>query len=166
MDRFELSQVNFGLLIDNRVPPTQYKPEWFAAPYDSGVEILQQRGKTKEDVAKTLSSAYINDAHEAVKRWNGIGDKENFDWAKALQKSYINSELSRPLAKAAKRLAENEDVDLLPIYGQISSIIASEASGLTQASTIDYTHYRPFMKSGNPVMDKILGGMPSDDPLS
>lgn len=165
MDRFELSQVNFGLLIDGRVPATQYKPDWFAAPYDKATEILQQKGATKEDVAKILSSAYINDAHEAVKRWNGIGDMKNFDWAKALQKSYINSELSRPLAKAAKRLAENEDVDLLPIYSQLSSIIASEASGLTQASTIDYTHYRPFMKSGNPVMDKILGGMPSDGPI-
>ena len=165
MNHEELSTVCFGLVLEGRHPATMYKPEYFTTPYDKGVEILQQKGATKEDVAKVISSAYLSDASSAVHKFNGIGEYQNFDWSKALIKAHRNFELSRKWSKAAKKLAENEEVDLLPLQGELSSIIANETSGLAQASTIDYTHYRPFMKSGNPVMDKILGGMPSDGPI-
>lgn len=165
MNLQELSEVNFGLCLDGRVPATIYQPVWFSTPYDKGIEILQQKGATKEDVAQVLSSAYINDAHNAVKKWNGIGDTENFDWAKAIATAYRKGELSRRLAKASKKLAENEDVDILPLYGDLGNLISEESSGLSLASTIDATHYKPFIKSGNPVLDKILGGIPADGPI-
>ena len=165
MNLQELSEVNFGLCLEGRIPATAYKPQWFSTPYDKGIEILQQKGATREDVAQVLSSAYINDAHNAVKKWNGIGDKENFDWAKAIADASKKGDLSRSLSKVVKKLAENEEVDLLPLYGALGNMVADESVGLTQASQIDYQHYKPFMKSGNPVMDKILGGIPSDGPI-
>lgn len=165
MNLQELSEVNFGLCLDGRVPATIFRPEWFSTPYDRGIEILQQKGATKEDVAQVLSSAYINDAHNAVKKWNGIGEYENFDWAKAIATAHRKGKLSVRLAKASKKLAENEDVDILPLYGDLGNLISEESSGLSLASTIDATHYKPFIKSGNPVLDKILGGIPADGPI-
>jgi hypothetical protein len=161
----ELSEVCFGLVLEGRHPATMYKPEHFATPYDQGIEILQKKGSTKEDVAKIVASSYLSDASSAVHKFNGIGEYQNFDWSKALVKAQRSYELSRSLSKASKKLAENDDVDMLPIYGKLGSLIANEASGLAQASSIDYSHYKPFMKSGNPVMDKILGGIPTDGPI-
>jgi hypothetical protein len=115
MNLQELSEVNFGLCLEGRVPATIFRPEWFAVPYNRGIEVLQQKGATKEDVAQVLSSAYINDAHNAVKKWNGIGDTENFDWPKAIATASRKGELSRRLSKLVKKLADNEEVDILPL---------------------------------------------------
>jgi hypothetical protein len=161
----QLSEINFGLVLSGRYPATAYKPEYFSAPYDRGIEILQKSGATKEDVAKEVNSAYLSDASSAVHKFNGIGEYQNFDWVKALTGAKRNYELSRKLTKTVKKLADNDDVDLLPLYSDLGTIISSESSGLAPASSIDYSNYKPFMKSGNPVMDKILGGIPTDGPI-
>ena len=161
----QLSEVNFGLVLTDRFPATLYRPDDFTAPYDEGIRILQQKGATKEDVAKVIASSYLQDASSAVHQFNGIGEYQNFDWSKSLGQAKRNYEVSRRLAKASKKLAENENVDMLPIYGDLGNIIADESSGLTQASTIDAEHYGPFIKSGNPVLDKVLGGIPADGPI-
>lgn len=163
MNNEQLSELNFGLIMDERVPVAMYKSVWFSAPYDKAVELLLKKGTAKEDLAKVISSAYMTDAHNAVKKMNGLG--ESLDWAKTLQTSYYNVQIGEKLQKHAKRLKENDPVDLLSIYGEIGSLVASESVGLTQASQIDYQNYKPFMKSGNPIMDKILGGIPSDGPI-
>lgn len=159
----ELSQVNFGLIVDQRVPPTLYKPEWFYPPYDAGVKILLEKGATTEDVAKVVNPAYINDAHEAVCKWNGIG--ESFNWAKALQTAYENFVRGDKFVKLGKKLKNNENVDILPLYGELSSAIANEGSGLKAASEIDYKTYKPFMPCGYKPIDETLGGIPSDGPI-
>jgi hypothetical protein len=161
----ELSEVNFGLVMEGRQPPSLYKPSWFTAPFDKGIEILLQPGSSREDVAKVLSSAYINDAHDAVKHWNGIGETENFDWVKSLRSAYENFERGRTFEKLAKKYKENEHVDILPLYSEIGSAIASESFGLKAASEIDYTAYKPFMKSGYAPIDNTLGGIPTDGPI-
>ncbi len=163
MNNHELSELNFGLITDNRVPVEQYKPEWFSTPYDKGVQILLQKGMTIEDVAKVLSSQYMNDAHDSVKRMNGLG--ESVDWAKALRTSYYNKERGRKLQKIGKKLEENSNVDLLPLYGEIGASIAEETSGLSLLSEIDYKTYKPFKLTGYAPIDKVLGGIPSDGPI-
>ena len=90
MDIQELSEVNFGLCLEGRVPASMYKPEWFCTPYDKAIQVLMEPGAKKEDVAKVLSSSYISDAHDAVHKWNGIGDKENFDWPASLRQAAEN----------------------------------------------------------------------------
>lgn len=165
MDKQELSEVNFGLLLESRRLPSLYKPEWFSTPYDKGVEILMKQGATKEDVAKVISSAYISDAHDAVHKWNGIGDKENFDWTQALRDAHENEQRGKKLIKIGKKLENNEDVDILPLYSELGSAIANESFGLKPASEIDYKSYKPFMKSGYAPIDNTLGGIPTDGPI-
>lgn len=159
----ELSQVNFGLIIDERVPVSLYKSEWFYPPYDAGIKVLLEKGAAKEDVAKVVNPAYINDAHEAVCKWNGIG--ESFNWAKALQTAYDNFQRGDKFVRLGKKLKENQPVDILPLYGELSSAIANEGSGLKAASDIDYKTYKPFMKCGYAPIDHTLGGIPSDGPI-
>lgn len=163
MNNEQLSELNFGLIIDERVPVTMYKPVWFSAPYDKAVELLLQKGATKEDLAKVISSSYLTDAHNSVKKMNGLG--ESMDWAKTLQTSYYNVQIGDKLQKFARKLKENDPVDLLPLYGEIGSLVSNESTGLSLASEIDAVHYKPFIKSGNPVIDKILGGIPADGPI-
>ena len=161
----ELSEVNFGLVMEGRVPPTMYKPAWFTTPYDKGMEILLKPGAAKEDVAHALSSAYINDAHDAVKHWNGIGETENFDWTKSLRIAYENFERGRQFEKIGKKMKENEEVDILPLYAQLGAAISQESFGLKPASEIDYKSYKPFKKTGYAPIDNTLGGIPSDGPI-
>ena len=161
----ELSEVNFGLVIDSRIPPTMYKSEWFTTPYDTAMKVLLKPGATKEDVAKVISSAYLNDAHESVKKWNGIGETQNFDWTKSLRVAYERFELGKSLAKDAKKLQENEDVDILPVYSKLGAIVTQDMVGLRPASEIDYKTYKPFKKSGYAPIDNTLGGIPSDGPI-
>lgn len=161
--RRDLSLVNFGLIMAGRQPATIYKPEWFNTPYDKGVEILQKKGATVEDVAKVINPDYLNDAHESVSHWNGIG--EEIDWVKCLVVAYENEGLGKRLKKVSRQLEENQDVDLLSLSAEMNSIATRSSFGLTKASKIDYSNYKPFMKSGDPTMDKILGGIPTDGPI-
>lgn len=165
MDWHELSEIAFGLCLEGRVPVTAVKADYFDAPYDQGIKVLSKKGATREDVAKVLNSQVISDAHDAVHKWNGIGDKEGFDWIKALTDAARNKVLGKTLRKAASRLEENDEVDLLPIFGDLQSIVAGASSGLSLATTVDYSVYKPFCKSGNPHLDKILGGFPADGPI-
>lgn len=165
MNRDELSEVNFGLVLEQRVPPSMYKKEWFSPPYDGGIDILMKQGATKEDVAKVLSSSYISDAHDAVHKWNGIGEYENFDWPKALRIAFENEERGRRLEKVSKKLKGNESVDLLALYSELGTVISSESFGLKPATEINYKSYKPFMLCGYEPIDKTLGGIPSDGPI-
>ena len=161
----ELSEVNFGLVIDGRLPATLYKPEWFCTPYDKGIEVLLQKGKVKEDVAKVVSPEYISDAHDSVKRWNGIGETENFDWATSLKNAYINAERGKKFQKMGKKLENNDDVDILALYSELGSAIANESSGLQLLKDVDYKNYKPFKKCGYAPIDNTLGGIPTDGPI-
>lgn len=165
MDWRELSTVNFGLILEGRQPPTLYKSEWFSTPYDQGVEVLLQKGATREDVAKVLSSVYISDAHDAVHKWNGVGDKENFDWQKSLREAYDNFERGRKFEKIARKFKENEPVDLLPLHGELTAAINQGSTGLRPASEIDFSHYKPFKATGYSPIDSTIGGIPSDGPI-
>lgn len=165
MNRQQLSEICFGLILTDRHPVTLYKPSWFSTPYDSGVELLMQKGATREDVSKVISSAYIQDASTAVHKFNGIGEYKNFDWAKALRVSYNNEERGRKLQKMGKKLQENEEVDLLPLYAEIGSSISEETSGLSLLGEIDYNTYKPFQLTGYEPLDKVLGGIPTDGPI-
>lgn len=165
MNREQLSELNFGLVLDGRQPASMYKSQWFTEPYDTGIEILLKQGATKEDLAKVISSSYLNDAHDSVKRMNGLGETENFDWSKSLRLAYERYELGNSLAKDVKKLKENEDVDILPIYSKLGAIINSESFGLRAASEIDYKNYKFFKPTGYAPIDNTIGGIPSDGPI-
>ncbi len=165
MNHRDLSEVVFGLIMENRLPVETVRSSYFDAPYDKGIEILAKKGASREDVAKSLSSSYISDAHDAVHKWNGIGDKENFNWIQALMESYHNLERGKRFIKIGKKLQENEPVDLLPVYSDLGSAIAGHSMGLRPLSDIDISHYTPFMESGDPVHDAILGNFPNDGPV-
>ena len=165
MNNYQLSELNFGLIIDGRVPVTLYKSDWFAAPFHKGVEILLQKGATREDVAKVVSQEYMNQAHGSVKNMNGLGKQENFDWAKALRVSSNNETRGEKLVRIGKKLKDNDEVDLLPLYAEIGSSISEETSGLSLLGEIDYNTYKPFQLTGYAPIDKVLGGIPTDGPI-
>jgi hypothetical protein len=165
MNHHDLSEVVFGLVLEARVPVESVRPEFFDVPYDKGIEILSKKGATREDVAKVLNSRFISDAHDAVHKWNGISEKENFDWVKALVDADYHLSLSKRLDKASKRLRENDDVDLLPLFGELSSAVSGQQSGLRPLAEVDIENYKPFMDCGDPVFDAILGNFPNDGPV-
>lgn len=165
MNRRDISEICYGLVQEQRHPATLYRPEMFVEPYDKAIEILQKKGATKEDVAKVLASSYMTDAADAVHRFNGLGEYQNYDWVKALNDAWFNDTVGKKFQKIGKKLQENEEVDLLPLYGELTSAIAKESSGLTLGSEIDFKTYKPFKKSGYAPIDNTLGGIPSDGPI-
>jgi hypothetical protein len=158
MNRDELSELNFGLILDERVPPTMYRPEWFSVPYDKGVEILLKPGATREDVAKTINSSYLNDAHDSVKRMNGLG--ESLDWATSLRDAWMNEQLGKKFQKIGKKLVENESIELIDLYSDISATLAKESNETQLLKDIDYKNFTPMVESGWDVIDDIVGGIP------
>lgn len=167
MDVFELSEKNFGLALEGRQSAKSFDASDFVPPYDEAIRILQTEGSTKEDLAKSkaISADVLQRAHDAVHRLNGLGEYENFDWYKALKEAKRSYDFAKASRKYLDRMERNEEVDMVSMHSQLSALIHNEAFGLTPASMIDYTHYKPFQKSGWDVIDNILGGIPSDGPI-
>lgn len=167
MDAFELSEINFGLVQESRVSAKSYSPEDFLPPYDEFIRILQQEGASKEDLAKckSASAVILQKAHDAVKRLNGLGEFENFDWRTALIEATRKYNFSRKHKRDLEKLERNEEVDLMPFYGDMGAMVAGESTGLVLASEVDYKTYKPFMKCGYAPLDNVLGGIPTDGPI-
>lgn len=165
MDWHDLSLTNFGLVMAGRRDATEYTPDMFFPPFDKGIKaMLKPRGR-REDAAKIVPHSELQAAHDAVSGMNGLGEPENFDWKGELIKASDAYRRGRMFKKTGELLERNEDVDLLPLYGDLTSALAGQSSGLTLASQIDYKHYQPFMKSGYAPIDTIIGGIPSDGPI-
>lgn len=160
----EIAEVCFGLVLAGRHPATLYKPDYFPVPYDSAMEILQKKGATKEDLSKVISSSYMVEASEAVHKFNGLGEYQNYDWSKALIQAYQNHERGRKFEKLSKAMQNNEPVDVLPLYAELGASIANETSGLQLLNTIS-SDYKPFKPCGYEPLDAVLGGIPSDGPI-
>lgn len=167
MDIFELSEKNAGLVMEGRYSAQMYDANDYITPYDEIIRILQQPGATKEDLAKSkvISAKILQDCHDAVKRLNGLGEFENFNWQEALIKAKRQYDAGKALKKVGERAERNEEVEWLPVQGLITSLAINDSFGLTQASQVDYSSYKPFKKSGTKVIDDILGGFPSDGPI-
>ncbi|HEY6020129.1 MAG TPA: AAA family ATPase [Candidatus Paceibacterota bacterium] len=167
MDVFELAEKNAGLVLEGRASAQMYAPDDFVSPYDEIIRILQQPGACKEDLAKSkvVSAKILQDCHDAVKRLNGLGEFENFDWRTALIKAKRDYDLGRVLKKSGERAERNEEVDWLQLQGMLTSRSVNDSFGLTKAADVDYDHYKPFKKCGHKAIDGILGGLPSDGPI-
>lgn len=167
MDIFELSEINAGLVTEGRASANMYSPDDYVSPYDEIIRILQVPGACKEDLAKSksISAKVLQDCHDAVRRLNGLGEFENFDWREALIKAKRDYDLGRTLKKAGERAERNEEVDWMSLQGSLTARAVNDSFGLTQASQVDYDHYKPFKKSGHKAIDDILGGLPSDGPI-
>jgi len=167
MDLVELTTTCFGFVLEGRHSAKEYCADDFLPPYDKGIRLLQQEGATKEDLAKLkeFNGSVLQDAHYASHKYNGLGEYENFDWRDALKKAKLRYDLSQVLNRSARKLENNEEVDLLPLHAQISTMVTGETFGLAPATSIDYSHYKPFQKCGWPVIDEILGGIPTDGPI-
>src|SRR5688572_3547061 len=88
----DISEICYGLVQEGKHPATLYLPEMFVTPYDKAIEILLKKGSSKEDVAKVVASSYMTDAADAVHRFNGLGEYQNYDWAKALSQAWMNEQ--------------------------------------------------------------------------
>lgn len=165
MDWYQTSMVNFGLVWEGRRSPVEYTPDMFAPPFDKGIKILQRPKGKKEDVAKVVAWDEIQKAHLSVANMNGMGEPDNFDWKNELINAYVAYKRGVMLKGAGERLIRNEDVDIVPLYGELTSALANQSTGLTLASSINYEDYKPFMESGYSPIDTILGGIPSDGPI-
>lgn len=163
MDWFELSEKEVGLAWEGRRAWSAFDPSTFAPPYDAVVRIMQKKGASKEDVLKQVSEKYIQNAKHSVGHLNGLGEEKVID--DAFIKSFQAYQLAKRLSKVASALEKNEDIDLLPVHGQLTSLVSGQATGLAPAKNINYKNYKPFMKCGYAPIDNILGGIPSDGPI-
>lgn len=160
---FDKSEIVFGLIWEGRRDVMEFVPDDFAEPFNRGVEILKKPKGSREDVAKKLPLSVLQGAHDAVKRLNGLGEDVVHD--NGLRKAAESYRLGKLLEKAGYGLQKNEDVDLLPLYGKITSAVSDESTGLQRADQIKFDDYNPFMPSGYDPIDSILGGIPSDGPI-
>lgn len=160
MDLAQYSEICFGLVWEGRRLPSMFNADDFFPPFDEGIRILQQPGASKEDVARAISPKFLQNAHNAVKGLNGLGDDTVFD--AGLIKAANAYRLSKKLGKAATKLEKNEDVDILPLYGELTSVLSNQATGLTLVKDIDISNYSPFQDSGWDVFDSIVGNFPTD----
>lgn len=166
-DIFTLSEKNAGFVLEGRRSALEYDASNFAFPWDGIIKKMQEPNACKEDLARLpgITSKVLQDCHDAVKRLNGLGEFENFDWGQALVKAKVDYDLGKLLKKTGERAERNEEVDWLPLMGALSSRVANESFGLVPATQINYKEYHPFKQCGHDALDKILGGIPTDGPI-
>jgi len=165
MDWHNLSEINFALLLNNRIQCSMVQAEWFDTPYDRGVKIFcREVNNTREDVAKVVDLQSMASAEEAL---GIIGNVDNvLDYPTMLHKAYNSMRLGDILGKASVKLKRNDDVDLLPVYGELTSVVANQATGLSLIKDVNYKDYESFDKCGYSPIDDITGNFPSDGPLT
>lgn len=163
MDWKDYSEKVFGLIWTEQRLASMYSASDFAPPYDEAVTILQKKGASREDVLKEINDRFINSAVESVAHLGELTGEEGFDTG--LIKAAQNHKLSKKFHKAGDKLENNETFDLLPLYGEMTSVVSGQATGLTLSTQIDWKNYKPFIKCGWPIIDRVIGGIPSDGPI-
>lgn len=164
MSRHKVSEIVFGLIWTDRLPPQAVRSDWLTNPFDKAVEYLQRPNVKKEDVSMVIDGTYLAEAFGAVQHLNGAG--EGIEWVKMLSRIWHRERSGLKLRRVADGLVANDDVDIVDAYNELSTLVAGDReTGLVQASTVDYTTYKPFMPSGNDYIDKIIGGIPTDGPI-
>ena len=162
MDLHEYSETLFGLCWLGRRNPEQFNANDFEYPYNTGIEIFQ-KGGAKEDVVKVLSPAYIQAAEQIASKYNGLGNDTFLDTGLAQAAHYYR--LGEMLERTGDKLKKNKPVDILPIYGEMTSLVSKQTTGLTSLENIDISNYHPFQKCGYAPIDNIVGNFPSDGPV-
>lgn len=159
----ELSETVLGLMSEERLAPMVAAPEWFKYPMNEGVKVLQKPGGRKEDLMKVLPQDLITHIHNRVSSMNGSG--EWYDWVGGLKDAYEGQLLADQYERDARALRQNKPVDLQRSYAMTTAKLTRGESGLVRATDIDYSKYKPFIKSGNEYIDRIIGGYPADGPI-
>lgn len=163
MDWPELSAKVFGLIWTEQRLASAFSADDFHPPYDDAVKILQQKGASREDVLREINDRFINSAVESVSHLTEVAGDLGYD--SALIKAAQSFRLSQKFTKAASKLKANESFDMLSLYGEMTSVVSGQATGLTLSTQIDYKTYKPFIKCGWPIIDKVIGGIPADGPI-
>lgn len=163
LDHYGASEKAAGLVLVGKRSPFAYDPTVLAPPFDEIVRILQKKGATVEDVLHRVNDKFVQDAKHSVAHLNGMGDEKAYD--DLLINAYMNYELGNEFERISKVLKRNDEADLLPLFGKLSSRIAGQSTSLAPATKVDYKNYKPFMKSGYKPIDDIIGGIPSDGPI-
>lgn len=164
MSRHKLSEVVFGLIWREVLPPFCTRPEYLTNPYDQALEYMQRPNITKEDISMVLDQTYLAEAFSAAQHLNGAG--EGIEWVKMLSRVWHREQSGKKLRHVADGLVSNSDVDLLDAYQEMATLISGDTeTGLTKGDEIDYKSYKPFMPSGWEYLDTIIGGIPTDGPI-
>jgi hypothetical protein len=168
----ELTLLNIGFILEGKANPIEYDPKYFRPPYNKVIQALKEnpealKDKDKADsiISKILLLEEIELAHQVAARQNGLGEEGVFNFRGALADAYYAWTLGDEAEKLGKKMKNNEEVDLLPYYSKLTSHLGGQKSGLRKADEIDFSHYKPFMKSGYKPIDDIIGGIPSDGPV-
>jgi len=172
MNYNELTLLNIGLILEAKRPISAYSPDYFPPPYDkiirdlkSNPEALKNKKKADQICASGMMLDEIELCHNLAVRQNGLGEDGIFDFQGSLIRAHERFELGTLLDRNSKKLKSNEEVDLLPIHSRLSQVINNNLAGPQPANTIDYEHYEPYIKSGIPYWDNIIGGWCTDGPI-
>ncbi len=159
MDWKDVSTINAGLILTGKRSPLEYKDTDFFPPYDDMVAIYHKNpDAAKEDLVLKVHPDAIQAALYAAKNLNGMG--EAADWPAVLRKQANLFRLGKQLRRAGEKLERGDDIDLLPISGEMQALSESRQTGLIKAEDIDYESFVPLERSGWKVIDDIFGGTP------
>lgn len=169
MDANELSTTVLGLVLEGKLSPHEVPEGALIGQWEQAMKLIKANPEalvSKAEADKLLTQCFIpNDiqmAHTQAGKYNGLGERGVFEWVGAASQATRLYNLAQELDRAAKKAKQNDPLDLIPLYQKIGDLITNKMVGAQDASTIDYSHYCNYMKSGIKWMDEIVGGWPTD----
>lgn len=157
MNWSDASEIVCGLVLNGRLLPTSVLSEHFIPPYDSVIRIIQEnKNISVEDLIEKCGLLPVQNALEAAKSVNGLGDK---NWSKILEQTATYYQAGIKLEEFSKRLKRGDDVDwsLVTYYAQLAE--QNKGSDFVPLSQIRAAEF-PFIETGWKPIDDHLGGIP------
>lgn len=153
MDHTSLSEIVFGLAINNRILIETARSEIFCTPYDKGMELLLS-GKSRENITIKIGPGAMQAAQMAAE--SILGSKE--DYVSMLETAYERTRLADRLAILSKRLRQGDEVDLTEIIEQWNVMQGNQFDMVSMDQIASDEH--PFIQSGWAAIDRHLVGLP------
>ena len=155
----EISEVVFGLALNNKINSDAVDPGVLHPPYDLGMRILQTRGvddAAKASLVDQIGISALSIARDAAANVNGASDP--FIYVKMCEQSAVRKMVSMRLRPMVDALEMGQDIDVANALSELSKLDTgyrdfTPASEVTPEQQIYIpSHYDP--------LDRFVGGYP------
>jgi hypothetical protein len=152
----DLSEIIFGLVVENEILPNAVNIKYLEQPYKDGIKyILDGNKKSREQI---ISNVGIPAFQSAMDAYESVKSIKNVNWIELLEKASFSLKLSGQLRKAADKIENGEEYDFGDLVQTFNIIEGKQHNGvrLIDVKTVE----TPFQPSGWEAIDTHLMGYP------
>lgn len=153
----DVSEIVFGMILQEKISPDYVNPEAFFPPYGEAIKLV----KAGSDISELYDKIGLAPIKAALEAEQVIGDKTPTDFIKLLDTAYSREELAKVLEYEVNKLHKGLDADLLRIEGAMSKHVNLEHKYMTLDKIDPETVI--WKQTGYQPIDEYVGGIPDSN---